>query len=263
MSSIESKEEFVWVRTRYPLDSTGRTNRAGVEMRVRSSNWDEVVANLALIVEGADAVELRGNFDDRVVGMLKGVREVSLVGQRLCFGVSDEGVAALAACKVLALFGCPNVSDKGIAKLSHLVSLSLFDCAAVVGLGFESLRSLSRLRLAYCPAITDAGLKSLAGRDVDVVVDSCGQLSNDGLAHLSWCSSVSLTNLNGWKVTGACFKHLSRVISLSFVNCPGLKGWDLDELAGCNRLSVKGCGFTHESSREFLAVSACDFEYVE
>jgi hypothetical protein len=161
-------------------------------------------------------------------------RSIEAIWGRRCYGLSDRGFAALARLPTLQKLSvsCRSVSDAAIGLLPSFPSLQELMPMDVPDAGYRHIAKCDRLRslvLMYCRDTTDIATAHIAGMQAlesyfasytritdetprmlagiaslrSVTFDSCGQLTDDGVAALSRLPHLRTLRLSGRFLTPA------------------------------------------------------------
>lgn len=142
--------------------------------------------------------------------------------------VSDTGLFALAAHADLegVLLGNLNITSRGVMALAKMKSLSYLTIIPTRGdnqriplAGIEQFNALKWLVVQQ--GVTDDDMKSI-GRITQLErLDIGGDITNDGLAHISGLPNLWQLSLHGSKLTDDGLKHLTTLPKLSILSIGG------------------------------------------
>jgi hypothetical protein len=125
-----------------------------------------------------------------------------------CLNVDDDGLAALPACPALRELMPIDVPDAGyrhVGKCERLESLILMYCRNTTDAATEHITDLSRLSYYFnsYTTISDRTPQLLSGMDSleRITLDTCHDLTNEGIAQLARLPRLRELRVSGWRVT--------------------------------------------------------------
>lgn len=142
--------------------------------------------------------------------------------------VSDTGLFALAAHTDLegVLLGNLNITSRGVMALSTMKSLSYLTIIPSRGdnhrISLAGIEQFSALKwLVVHQGVTDDDMKSIGKIRQLERLDIGGDITNDGLAHISGLPNLWQLSLHGSKLTDDGLKHLTTLPKLSLLSIGG------------------------------------------
>ncbi|MDB5391919.1 MAG: hypothetical protein JWM11_7565, partial [Planctomycetaceae bacterium] len=164
----------------------------------------------------------RGQATDKGLESLKGLAHLEFVCLLSAWGLTDSGMAHVAALPRLTRFctdRAEQLTDETLRQFGHATNLRdlVIDGGRFSDIGLQhlkSLKTLKNLRIGSAePLITDQGLAELAGH---VTLESLSlentKITDAGLKHLHGMLQLTELDLSGSEVTPAGLAGLSKVL---------------------------------------------------